>query len=255
MDNTAIHHKAATNPVFRIAGLTAAIAGAEILEELGRDYLAEEGAQTDISFDATEEALRLAQKNPDVPWDKCAFIASARRFYAHLLSFGGFAVHASAVVLDGKAYLFSADSGTGKSTHAALWCEHFGKERAYILNDDKPIIRKIDGRYYAYGAPWCGSSGINVNRCAQVQGIAFIEQSTVDWIEPMLPGHALIQLLRQSDPMVRREATDNLLTLFGLFIGQVPIFRMGCTIGDSAVLMAHGTMSKNAGEANCTQTA
>ena len=51
-------------------------------------------------------------------------------------------------MVDDYAYVFSADSGTGKSTHTQLWLEHFG-DRAYILNDDKPAIRLIDGKVYA----------------------------------------------------------------------------------------------------------
>ena len=71
-------------------------------------------------------------------------------------------LHSSAVVVDGYAYLFSADSGTGKSTHTGLWKQHFG-DRAYIINDDKPAIRKVDGEWYVFGTPWSGKTDTSVN--------------------------------------------------------------------------------------------
>lgn len=62
-------------------------------------------------------------------------------------------VHGSAVVFDGKAYLFIAPSGTGKSTHTRLWCELLG-ERAYIINDDKQMIRIDDSGATVHATPW-----------------------------------------------------------------------------------------------------
>ena len=73
-------------------------------------------------------------------------------------------VHASAVEVDGKAYLFSADSGTGKLTHTKQWQNYFGKERALIINDDKPAIRKDKNGWAAYGTPFSGKTDENLNR-------------------------------------------------------------------------------------------
>lgn len=56
-------------------------------------------------------------------------------------NYDGLFFHSSALMFDGKAYIFSAPSGTGKSTHTALWQRHFGG-RVQMINDDKPIIRK-----------------------------------------------------------------------------------------------------------------
>ncbi|MFR5584255.1 MAG: hypothetical protein ACLTLQ_10945 [[Clostridium] scindens] len=70
----------------------------------------------------------------------------ALSFIENLFRKGGMMLHASAVEVDGKAYLFSADSGTGKSTHTKQWQNYFGKERALIINDDKPAIRKDKNR-------------------------------------------------------------------------------------------------------------
>ena len=72
-----------------------------------------------------------------------AYIYEGKLFYEKLIKYyNGMMIHSSAVVVDGKAYLFSAPSGTGKSTHTAFWLKKFG-DRAYILNDDKPAVRVI----------------------------------------------------------------------------------------------------------------
>ncbi len=255
MGKPAVLRQKDTGPIFRIAGLTVAIAGADVLREWGDAYLADGEPEADLSFDVTEDAHGLQQKNPDVPWEKCLYAASASRFYMHLLPYNGFVLHASAVVLDGKAYLFSADSGTGKSTHAFLWCKHFGSDRAYILNDDKPIIRKVDGQHLAYGAPWCGSSGISVNHCAPIQGLAFIHQCKHDWIRAMPQKDALIQFFRQSDPTIRRKFADALLTLLSDFMGQIPVFQMGCTVSENAVLTAYRAMERNVRATRCLHMA
>ncbi len=240
---------------YRIAGMNVAIAGAEILRTLGKDYILQDGTEVDIAFDVSPDAQVLQEKNQLVSWDKCCYIASGRRFYTHLLPFGGFALHASAVVLDDRAYLFSADSGTGKSTHTSLWCSHFGRDQAYILNDDKPVIRKVGNQIMAFGTPWSGSSGINKNASAPIAGIAFIEQSPLDWIRPAAPGEALRQLLRQADPTLRPGGIGKLLSLLEDLIQNIPIYIMGCTINNSAVLMAYNTMKNRTGEPVCTSLA
>ena len=69
------------------------------------------------------------------------YIYTGSYFHHLLLKYNGCMLHSSGVVVDGYAYLFSANSGTGKSTHTGLWLEHF-KDKAYIINDDKPVLKK-----------------------------------------------------------------------------------------------------------------
>ena len=78
------------------------------------------------------------------------YMETGKQFYCSLIFYEGSMLHASAVELDGKAYLFSGDSGAGKSTHTKLWQTVFG-ESAIVFNDDKPALRCVDGKWYAYG--------------------------------------------------------------------------------------------------------
>lgn len=91
-------------------------------------------------------------EHPEMNRDDWYYMLTGSDFYTQLLKFRGILLHSSCVVVDGAAYAFSADSGTGKSTHTALWLKHFGN-RAYMLNDDKPAIRLVGDRVYACGTP------------------------------------------------------------------------------------------------------
>ncbi|MGN1232246.1 MAG: phosphoenolpyruvate carboxykinase [Candidatus Cryptobacteroides sp.] len=84
-------------------------------------------------------------------------------------------IHSSAVVLGGRAFLFLGSSGTGKSTHSALWLRNFPGAR--LLNDDNPAIRILDGRVLAYGTPWSGKTPCYVNENWPVGGIVRLRQA------------------------------------------------------------------------------
>lgn len=90
-----------------------------------------------------------------------------------LLPFGRIILHASAVIYQGKAYVFTAPSGGGKSTHAGLWEKYYGAE---ILNGDKVIIEAGADGCMAYGSPVAGSSGIYKKKGASVTAIIFLEK-------------------------------------------------------------------------------
>lgn len=104
-------------------------------------------------------------------------------FNKKILKYNAIFLHSSAILYKGKAYLFSADSGVGKSTHTKLWIKKFGAENVQIINDDKPIIRFIDNDWYVYGSPFDGGSGINKNIRAKLGGIIFLERAEENSIE------------------------------------------------------------------------
>lgn len=174
--------------------------------------------------------------------DDLELMYTAQRFYIDLLKFDGFMLHSSAVEVDGRAYLFSAPSGTGKSTHTEQWLKLFG-DKAQIINDDKPAIRIENGKIYAYGTPWSGKSDLNVNGGFPIGGICVLERSETNFIEPLDEGTAVFsilnQTLRPSDP----QNMSMLLDLLDKVIKAVPVWRMGCNISVEAAKMAYEAMS------------
>lgn len=66
----------------------------------------------------------------------------------------GIFVHSIGVKdLDGKGLLFAGKSGCGKTTTAKLW---HSNSKAMVLNDDRIIVRKFNGKFFIYGSPWHG---------------------------------------------------------------------------------------------------
>ena len=170
-------------------------------------------------------------------------------FYRDLLAFNGMMLHASAIELDGKAYLFSAPSGTGKSTHARLWQEVFG-DRARLFNDDKPALRLIDSTWFAYGTPWCGKDGININMKAPLAGICFLKQGQQNVIRRLSGGDAITSVISQTlrkfkDPKNK----ERMLELVGRLISDVPIFELYNRPEPEAARLSYETMREGAKEA------
>ena len=205
-------------------------------------YRCENSGKPDITIYLSDSYIDSKVKdNPGLSHDHCEYIYTGSIFYDSLIHFDGFVLHASAVVMDGKAYLFSAPSGTGKSTHTRLWLEHF-KERAVILNDDKPAIRVMDNSIKVYGTPWSGKTALNVNMEAELQGICFLERDSYNHIEEITKGEAIIRVMNQTLRPRTENNMDILLKTLDTVISQTHIYKMGCTISEEAVLLAYERM-------------
>ena len=115
-------------------------------------YRSDTERQPDITLDGTKEDYeKLRKQYPHLSIEECEYSCAGAEFYMKLLKHQGFMIHASAVEKEGKAYLFSAPSGTGKSTHAQLWRQTFKGEPIRIINDDKPAVCLQNGVFYACG--------------------------------------------------------------------------------------------------------
>lgn len=183
--------------------------------------------QDDFDFDIIADWNLMRKAYPDADDDICEYMTSGFAFYKELLRYGGLMLHSSCVVLDGKAYLFSANPGTGKSTHTQLWLERFG-QRAYILNDDKPALRLIDGKWHACGTPWSGKYDISVNRCVPVGGIAMMERSEENRLTPFSGTEALTAILPQVVRPRKKEYRVCLLELLDQLLRAVPLWKFEC---------------------------
>lgn len=200
--------------------------------------------EPDIIIDLPEEFLAERQReNPHLSMNDCEYIWTGSEFYHKFIPFDGFLLHSSAVAVDNKAYLFSAPSGTGKSTHTGLWLQYFG-DKAEIINDDKPAIRYIDGRFYAIGTPWSGKTDLNVNRAVPLQGIAFIERAPDNSIEPMASHDGIIALMNQTLRPDNYSFMDRLLFLLDKLFQQIPVYRLACNMELDAVKTSYTTMSQ-----------
>lgn len=163
-----------------------------------------------------------------------------------LTNANGIIFHSSAIMVDGEAYLFTAPSGTGKSTHTRLWREMLG-DKAVMVNDDKPIIRYIDGEFYVYGTPWNGKHRLDTNCRAKIKAICKIYQAKENVIKKADVGEMLITILNQTIRPTEIGRMDKLLSLIDKMLSSVGLYTLGCNISREAAELSYNTMSKGEG--------
>lgn len=215
-------------------------------------YQCERPESVDITIptDRLERTCQVwQQEDPSASYDTLEYMASGALFYLYLLEYDGLMLHSSAVVVDEKAYLFTADPGTGKSTHTSLWLKHFG-DRAYILNDDKPAIRLENGKWYAYGTPWSGKNDISRNCRAEIAGIAVLEQGEHNEIEPFQGIQAIFSIFSQVNRTRLADDRLKLMELLDKLISNVPIWKLRCNMNPDAVMVSYNAMSKESCKEN-----
>ncbi len=196
----------------------------------------------DMTIYLADAFLEEKSKETGFDLDACEYIYTGAAFNSGIMYFGGFMLHSSAVILDEKAYLFSADPGTGKSTHTELWLKVFGKERARILNDDKPIIRIAKNGVFACGTPWSGKNDISSSENVPLAGICFLERSEENWIKRVPGKDVIAKLMRQTILPPKAEEMNIVLSHIDKVLTDVPVYSMGCNISDDAAIMAYEAM-------------
>lgn len=139
----------------------------------------------------------------------------------------GFVFHGSAVKYKGKAYVFTGVSGAGKSTQAALWKSVLGENVTYI-NDDKPIIKKINGEFFVFGTPWTGKHRLGENDFAPLGGIAEIVKCKEIRVEDLKKDRAIGLFLNQTLRPTEIVFYDKLLSLLGEIMDKYPIKKLYC---------------------------
>lgn len=150
-----------------------------------------------------------------------------------IIDFDGIFMHASLINAGGKGIIFSAPSGVGKSTQAALWEKHRG---AKILNGDRAAIRLVNGKWTAYGSPWAGSSGIYHNDNVEVAAIVFLGQSSENTVTKLNGAKAFSAMMRGGIlPYWSKEKMLSACGILEKILSVVPVFEFECTPDLSAV--------------------
>ena len=191
-----------------------------------REELVQE--QTLLNIEADEEGLKR-RKFSDMFLERSVI---QRRVAENLARRDVLLMHGSTVAVDGRAYLFTAPCGTGKSTHTRLWREVFG-DRAVMVNDDKPFLKLTAEGVLACGSPWTGKHGIGTNVCVPLGGICILSRGRENVIRPAEQEQTLDFLRSQCFPP---QGLEKLLS-------RVRLWQMECTKEPEAALTAHGAMS------------
>ena len=151
----------------------------------------------DISYEL-EVAVREREMEglPDriMPEPLLERTALQRKIAEKLFAYDTMLFHGSVIAVDGNAYLFTAKSGTGKSTHTRLWREMLG-DRAVMVNDDKPFLRMLEDQVLVCGSPWNGKHGLGSNVDVPLKAICILERGQQNEICRIPANQALVMLL------------------------------------------------------------
>jgi hypothetical protein len=136
---------------------------------------------------------------------------------------GGFLVHASSAVRNGRAFLFPGVSGAGKTTMARL-----APPDAALLTDEISYVIPQDGRYFAVGTPFFGElARVGENLSAPIECVYLLAKGPENKIEPVVGSEAVRGLLGNilffaQDPEFVKLVFDAAVD----FAGRVPVRRL-----------------------------
>ena len=166
-------------------------------------------------------------------------------FEAILAHRGRLCLHASCVDTPLGGLLFSGPSGIGKSTQAALWQTH---REAKLLNGDRPILSCEDGKWFAWGSPYAGSSKCHINERCSVSAIVMLQQAEACSLQRLSLPEAFRAVwsgltLHSWDKAVVEKASALAIEL----IHTVPVYRFACTPDGHAVDFLERELRKEVG--------
>lgn len=209
-------------------------------EQLCADYACGGTPDFIIEFDDTEiEAER--RDDGDFSLGYLESLAFYRRIAELLMKDGCILMHGAAIEYDGKAYIFTAKSGTGKTTHISLWKKAFG-DKVTIINGDKPLLRvkrqDENAVFTVYGTPWCGKEGKNTDTSATLGGICLLRRSENNTVKPAENEKIVPFLLGQMFFGSKETDVAYLLETLDLLIKNIPIYSLGCNMEEEAAFKA-----------------
>ena len=233
-------------PHYKIAGLTVEMNPKHNrVKKVAANYLNDAvDAHTDFTIAVSDDSIeQYVAEHPNLTKSQAEYILECSCFSSELLNFNSFVLHASAIMYQGVAYLFSAHSGTGKSTHTNLWQRYFGEEKVTYINDDKPVIRKIDGNWCACGSPFCGKNDLGENIIVPIGGVAFLERCDTNSIAPMTSAEAIFKIFDLTLRPSSAKKMNNLMSIIETLISEIPIYSLKCNMSLDAVKVAYEGMS------------
>lgn len=150
-----------------------------------------------------------------------------------LNKYNAFLLHSSFIDFNGNGILFTAPSGTGKSTQADLWNKY---ENTEIINGDRSAVRKVNGKWFAYGLPIAGSSGIYKNKKAELSHIIILKKGKENKLEKISPREAFIKLYSETAIYTwDNKFKENIIDMLTDIVQSIKIYQYECLPYKSAV--------------------
>lgn len=243
--------------LYRIGGKNIRIESIhESVQERCRDYRTE--GEPDFTVQTTLSDLAYEQERSDreaeaegrnaVKWSSAYLeeLAVYRKIAEKMPDYDTFLFHGSCVAVDNDGYLFTARSGTGKSTHVRLWREMLGS-RAVMVNDDKPLIHLLkDNGAVIYGTPWDGKHRLSSNILVPLRAVCLLERAEENRIAPVTAQEAFPMLIQQTYRPADPAAMIRTMKLIDRLSQSVKLYRLRCNMDISAAELSYGTMKEEA---------
>ncbi len=225
----------------------------ETTKKFCENYLTE--SEPDFSLEITEEDIKFEREKSrqnDIKNGKdiakfsdsyLETLAVYRKIAEQLPFFDAFLLHGSAVSVDDKGYIFTAKSGTGKSTHTNLYRVNFG-DRVVVVNDDKPIIRILDNKVYVCGTPWSGKSNLDNNIMVELKGLCALKRGADNEIYEITAAEILEVVLSQSYRPQKIDNMSRFLSVLSVFLEKVRVYELSCNTDPTAATVSFNGMNK-----------
>lgn len=200
--------------------------------------------ETDIDFERQKSFREdIAENRPcrEFPDSYLEELAVYRKIADRMTDYNTILFHGSVVAVDEQGYLFTAKSGTGKSTHTRLWRELFG-ERAVMVNDDKPLIHIGKETITVYGTPYNGKHRLGCNISVPLKALCILGRSESNTIDSVTKYEVYPILIQQ---VYRPEAPEKLkkvLELVDLMAENTNLYRLKCNMDISSAEISYNKM-------------
>lgn len=169
-------------------------------------------------------------------------LAIYRKIAVKMLDYNTCVFHGAAIALNNEAYLFTAKSGTGKTTHVDLWLKQF--KGSYIVNGDKPLLKINEDSVYVCGTPWAGKEAFNTNCIVPLKAICILERDVTNHIEKINYKDAFDMLVQQIYRPSDIEGIKKTLNLVSMLGKGVSIYKLGCNMEEEAAIVSYNGMNQ-----------
>lgn len=203
-----------------------------------KDYISEDEPDFAVTTDAGD--IEFERSRDEIKTFTDGYyeeLAVYRKICEKMPLYDTFLFHGSVIAVDGKAFAFAAPSGTGKSTHAALWRQYLG-DRAVMVNDDKPLI-KITDAVTVYGTPYDGKHRLSNKIAVPLKAVCLLERSDENRIEKVRASEAFPKVLGQVYHPSDKTALAKTLDLINVFMSRVEFYKLQCNMDIDAAKVAY----------------
>lgn len=207
------------------------------IQKMCENYLTDE-TKSDFSVSVSKEEILFEKTEECSDPGYLESLAIYRKIAEKIIESDGFLLHGVVLETGGEGVAFCAKSGTGKSTHAALWLKYLG-DKCSVVNGDKPLIRIKDGKAVAYGTPWCGKEGINNNTSVVLKGVCILQRGIENTIEKIDKKDVLPYLTTQVYVPKNGMKMIKTLDLIDSFIKGTDFYLLKCNMDISAAEVAY----------------